>query len=52
MIFMYAMPWWIHFLKSWDLVLTEWLKWQTATSWNNGRTGWFGWGYPEGTDLA
>ena len=34
------------------VTLTEWLKWQTATSWNNGRTGWFGWGYPEGTDLA
>lgn len=34
------------------VTLTEWLKWQTATSWNNGRSGWFGWGYPDGADLA
>lgn len=33
------------------VTLTEWLKWQTAVSWNNGRTGWFGWGYPDGTSL-
>lgn len=33
------------------VTLTEWLKWQTAVSWNNGQVGWFGWGYPEGADL-
>ena len=26
--------------------LEEWLKWQTTVSANNGRSGWFGWGYP------
>lgn len=34
------------------VTLTEWLKWQTAVSWNNGRSGWFGWGYPDGTGIA
>lgn len=34
------------------LTLTEWLKWQTAVSWNNGRTGWFGWGHPDGVSLT
>lgn len=34
------------------VTLTEWLKWQTTVSWNNGRSGWFGWGYPDGANLA
>lgn len=33
------------------VTLTEWLKWQTAVSWNNGQTGWFGWGHPDGVSL-
>lgn len=33
------------------VTLPEWLKWQTATSSNNGQRGWFGWGYPDGTDI-
>lgn len=33
------------------VTLTEWLKWQTAVSYNNGRSGWFGWGLPEGVDI-
>lgn len=34
------------------VTLTDWLKWQTAVSWNNGETGWFGWGVPYGVTLA
>lgn len=34
------------------ITLTEWLKWQTAVSSNNGRSGWFGWGHPDGVDLS
>lgn len=33
------------------VTLTEWLKWQTATSSNNGKSGWFGWGYPDGAGI-
>lgn len=33
------------------VTLKEWVSWQTNVSYNNGRSGFFGWGYPDGTEL-